>query len=68
MTTPHVAFAIGRAVGNAVTRNRLRRRLKAILADSDVPTGLLLIGARPAAVELSFDDLRVVLVKLMSEL
>ena len=57
-STPLVAFAIGRAVGNAVTRNRLRRRLRAILASSDVPPGLLLIGATPAATELTFDQLR----------
>ena len=53
-----VAFAIGRATGNAVTRNRLRRRLRAILGTSAVPSGLLLVGARPDAVELTFDELR----------
>ena len=58
LTSPAVAFAIGRAVGNAVTRNRLRRRLRAILAGSDVPPGLLLVGASPDIVELSFDQLR----------
>ena len=31
-TPPWVAFAIGRAVGPAVVRNRLRRRLRAVLA------------------------------------
>ena len=47
---PQVAFAIGRAVGAAVTRNRLRRRLEGDPASRlDVPPGLLLIGARPAA-------------------
>jgi ribonuclease P protein component len=68
LTSPAVAFAIGRAVGDAVTRNRLRRRLRAILADSDVPPGLLLIAASPDAVELSFDRLRSTTEKMLVEL
>ena len=54
---PRVAFAIGRATGSAVERNRLRRRLRAILAACDVPAGLLLIGADRSAIEHSFDEL-----------
>lgn len=54
---PQVAFAIGRAVGTAVRRNRLRRRLRAVLADCDVPPGLYLIGARPRACEHTFGEL-----------
>jgi ribonuclease P protein component len=60
-TAPAIAFSIGRAVGPAVVRNRLRRRLRAVLrtmADRDeLPSGLLLIGAGPSAVELTFDEL-----------
>ncbi len=52
-----VAFAISRAVGNAVTRNRLRRRLRAIVADLDLPSGVYLIGCRPAASELTFEQM-----------
>jgi ribonuclease P protein component len=57
---PQVAFAIGRAYGPAVVRNRLRRRLRALLAASPPPPGLYLIGAQPAAArqssaELAFD-------------
>ncbi|MDZ7674721.1 MAG: ribonuclease P protein component [Acidimicrobiales bacterium] len=56
-----VAFAIGRAVGVAVVRNRLRRRLR-VLMDERVAEGLVpghyLVGARPGAVELTFDQLR----------
>lgn len=65
MTPPQVAFAISRAVGAAVTRNRLRRRLKAILQPLDVPSGLLLIGAQPAAIELTFDQLHEQVVELI---
>ncbi len=52
-----VAFAIGRTYGNAVVRNRLRRRLRAIMHDLDMPSGWWLFGARPTAVELTFDQL-----------
>ena len=57
---PHVAFAINRAVGHAVVRNRVRRRLRALLAEvADLlPPGLYLIGCRPTAAELTFDQLR----------
>jgi ribonuclease P protein component len=54
---PRVAFAIGRATGTAVARNRLRRRLRVLLASSDVPPGLYLLGARPGACEHTFDEL-----------
>jgi ribonuclease P protein component len=51
LAAPRVAYAIGRRVGTAVVRNRLRRRLRAIVADlarsrSDlVPPGALVISA-----------------------
>lgn len=54
---PQVAFAIGRRVGSAVRRNRLRRRLRALLAQADVPPGLYLIGASARDCELTFDEL-----------
>ena len=48
---------IGVAVGPAVVRNRLRRRLRAILRDADLPSGLYLFGAAPAAAPLGFPEL-----------
>ena len=66
LVPPQVAFAIGRAVGPAVRRNRLRRRLRALLADSDVPPGLYLIGARVPACEQTFDDVASALASLLS--
>ncbi|MGI9031158.1 MAG: ribonuclease P protein component [Ilumatobacteraceae bacterium] len=63
LVPPRLAFAIGRAVGPAVRRNRLRRRLRAIVRAAASPGGRLdhgglLIGAAPAAVEQSFAQLR----------
>jgi ribonuclease P protein component len=60
---PQVAFAVGRSVGSAVVRNRVRRRLRALVraANLDDPPrlrcGQLLIGAKPDASERSFDQL-----------
>lgn len=51
-----VAFALGRPIGSAVTRNRLRRRLRHLL--TDMPPGIALVGAHPTVVELTFDQLR----------
>jgi ribonuclease P protein component len=54
-----IAFAIGRSVGPAVTRNRLRRRVRGLLqmnhsADvASVPAGWYLFGASPGAARLT---------------
>jgi ribonuclease P protein component len=67
---PRVAFAIGRPVGTAVVRNRLRRRLRTLVhtiaGRAPLDHGWLLIGARPAAVELSFDELESELAGLLA--
>jgi ribonuclease P protein component len=57
---PRVGYAVGRDVGGAVVRNRLRRRLRGVVADlaPSLAPGTYLIGAGPAAVELSPADLR----------
>ena len=62
---PQVAFAIGRATGSAVQRNLLRRRLRAVLRDYEVPPGLLLIGASARVNEHTFADLERCLSDLM---
>jgi ribonuclease P protein component len=53
-----VAYAIGKRVGGAVVRNRLRRRLRVIAAAAALPPGASLVSARPDAADLSFDDLK----------
>lgn len=53
-----VAFAIGRAVGPAVVRNRVRRRLRAALAELAPLPGTYLVGTTPAAAERPYAELR----------
>jgi ribonuclease P protein component len=57
LSPPRVAYAIGRAVGPAVDRNRLRRRLRALLAAAPPAPGLYLIGVQPHAVGRSSSEL-----------
>jgi ribonuclease P protein component len=55
-----VAFAVPRRVGNAVMRNRVRRRLRAIFAEAGpdrVPAGAYLVAVRPGAGDLSYREL-----------
>ena len=60
---PRVAYAIPRLVGLAVVRNRIRRRLRAIVVDLDrrpqgVPVGDYLVRVSPGAVDSSHEELR----------
>ena len=65
-TPPRVAYALGRAIGPAVVRNRLRRRLRAMLTTSTLPPGLYLIGAQPTAAQRSRSELEFDLLKLVA--
>jgi ribonuclease P protein component len=67
-TPPRVAYALGRAIGPAVVRNRLRRQLRALLADATLPPGLYLIGAQPIAAQRSQDELTFDLQRLVASL
>ncbi|MGI9119930.1 MAG: ribonuclease P protein component [Acidimicrobiales bacterium] len=64
---PQVAYAIGRPVGPAVVRNRLRRRLRAAVADlaQDMAPGTYLIAASPRAAQASFTELCTSLVAVL---
>jgi ribonuclease P protein component len=55
-----VAYAIGRKVGGAVVRNRIRRRLRAIVLEIRplLRPGSYLIGAAAEAAALSYGELR----------
>lgn len=60
---PRVAYAVGRKVGGAVTRNRLRRRLQAIVAEchrsgrSALAPGAYLLIPRSEAVSMAHREL-----------
>jgi ribonuclease P protein component len=61
------AFAISRRVGNAVTRNRIKRRLREILRLSALAEGFdIVIVARPAAAEADFQSLKTEMTLLLS--
>lgn len=58
-----VAYAIGRKVGTAVVRNRLRRRLRAAVRELDrstggLPPGAYLVSLRPEAAQCSYRELQ----------
>lgn len=55
-----VAYAVGRRVGGAVVRNRIRRRLRAIVAGAaaaEMAPGAWLVRVQPEAAAASFDEL-----------
>lgn len=58
---PRLAFAIGRRVGPAVARNRIRRRLRHAAADlarsAHLPLGAYLVQVDPAVTSLTFTEL-----------
>lgn len=60
LSHPRVAFAIGRRAGGAVQRNRLRRRVQAILRDlgEELTPGRYLFGARQPAGSITFSQAR----------
>lgn len=54
---PRVGFAVTRSIGTAVVRNRIRRRLRALLDASAIPAGTWLIGVTPRAVSAGHHEL-----------
>ena len=55
-----VGFSVSKKVGNAVTRNKVKRRLRECVRPyiGDVKNGLYVIVARPSAAEASFQSLQ----------
>jgi ribonuclease P protein component len=67
---PRVAYTIGRRVGSAVVRNRVRRRLRMLIREvaPQLRSGSYLIGVSPEAALLSYNDLRNLLVKVLKQI
>lgn len=68
-TPPRVAYAVGKRVGGAVVRNRVRRRLRAAVARhrSELqPGAAYLVAAGPAAATASFAELDTAVAKLLA--
>ena len=66
--TPRLGLSISRKVGNAVTRNAVRRRLREVFYSciSELSGNLdLVVSARPAAAEATFEELREEFSKLL---
>ena len=57
-TAASVGYAISKATGNSVERNRIRRRLRAAIQASTMPltSGFYLVSADPAVARLPFAD------------
>ena len=58
--TPRLGLSVSRKVGNAVTRNAVRRRLKEVFYSAlpGIPANLdLVVSARPAAAEADVREL-----------
>lgn len=59
LSRPHVAYALGRPVGSAVSRNRLRRQMREVIAAraTTLTPGWYLFGADAPALALNFAEL-----------
>lgn len=65
----HVGYAIGRNVGGAVLRNRIRRQLRTLFdAKSDqLPAGWYLVGAQPRVGAMTWTDLGLTVDQLIAK-
>jgi ribonuclease P protein component len=69
--TPRLGLSVSRRVGNAVTRNAVRRRLREVFhsARPEIPGDLdLVVSARPAAAEATVRELSEELVRSLGKL
>ena len=64
-TRPRLAFAVGKGVGPAVVRNRLRRQVRAHVRTLDLRAGAYLVNLSPPAAHLTGAELRSHLVQAL---
>jgi len=68
---PRVAFSVSRSVGDAVTRNRVRRRLRAAVrehARTLEPGTAYLVGAAPGSADVPYAQLSSTLRAILGDL
>ncbi|MGD0320273.1 MAG: ribonuclease P protein component [Acidimicrobiales bacterium] len=67
-SVPRVGYAVGRRVGNAVARNRLRRRMRAAVSEltADLRPGAYLVSVDREACGLSYEELKTRLARAMT--
>jgi ribonuclease P protein component len=65
----HVGYAIGRNVGGAVLRNRIRRQLRVLFEakSNQMPAGWYLVGVQPRVGAMSWADLGVTVDQLLAK-
>jgi ribonuclease P protein component len=71
LAPPRVAYAVGRPVGNAVVRNRVRRRLRAAAREHRpllTPSWGYLVRATPAAAQITYRELASDLARALRDL
>ena len=69
--TPRLGLSVSRRVGDAVTRNAVRRRLREVFYSTlpEIPGSLdLVVSARPAAAEANFRELNEEFVRSLRKL
>jgi ribonuclease P protein component len=67
---PRVAYAIGKRVGPAVVRNRVRRRMRAAMLahrNALAPGGVYLLGAAPAAAQAGYAEIDTAIGRLLAD-
>lgn len=71
LETVRLGLSVSRKVGNAVTRNTVRRRLREVFHEArpTIKVGLdLVLSARQASAQASYEDLQVEFVRALNKL